>query len=57
MPFAPSPSSADYPGLLFSAAFESMIAERWMRLNEAGRNLDQLAYSMQAILERYLAAQ
>ncbi len=37
VPFVPSPFTADFRSLFSSAAFESMIAERWMRLNEVGR--------------------
>ena len=42
VPFAPSPFAPSYQSLFRDAAFESMIAERWIRLDTARDVLEQI---------------
>lgn len=51
VPFAASPFAADYAGLFADPVFESMLAERWMRLRQAASTRNQIETAATDLLE------
>lgn len=50
LPLAPSPFTSDFASIFNDPSFSSMIAERWMRLDQAGRNVDAIGSLMEELI-------